>query len=43
VTHVLQKENQIGDRSAEMIGEGLKVNSSLQELHLVRVVLCFMV
>jgi hypothetical protein len=38
VTHVLQDGNQIGDRGAEMIGEGLKVNSSLQELHLVRLV-----
>ena len=36
VTRVLQGGNQIGDRGAEMIGEGLKVNSSLQELHLVR-------
>ncbi len=35
VTHVLQDGNQIGDRGAEMIGEGLKVNSSLQRLHLV--------
>ena len=39
VTHVLQGGNQIGDRGAEMIGEGLKVNSSLQWLHLVRLVL----
>ena len=39
VTHVLQDGNQIGDRGAEMIGEGLKVNSSLEGLHLVR--LCF--
>ena len=39
VTHVLQDGNRIGDRGAEMIGEGLKVNSSLQGLHLVR--LCF--
>ena len=39
VTHVLQDGNQIGDRGAEMIGEGLKVNSSLRGLHLVR--LCF--
>ena len=36
VTRVLQEGNQIGDRGAEMIGEGLKVNSSLRELHLVR-------
>ena len=36
VTHVLQDGNQIGDRGAEMIGEGLKVNSRLRELHLVR-------
>ena len=41
VTHVLQAENQIGDRGAEMIGEGLKVNSMLQQLHLVRLVLSF--
>ena len=38
VTHVLQDGNRIGDRGAEMIGEGLKVNSSLQWLHLVRLV-----
>ena len=37
VTHLLQTGNQIGDRGAEMIGEGLKVNSSLRELNLVRV------
>ena len=36
VTRVLQGGNQIGDRGAEMIGEGLKVNSSLRELRLVR-------
>ena len=36
VTRVLQGGNQIGDRGAEMIGEGLKVNSSLWFLHLVR-------
>ncbi len=44
MTHVVQAGNQIGDRGAEMIGEGLKVNSSLRQLHLVRVVLhglCF--
>jgi hypothetical protein len=44
VTHVLQKGNQVRDSGAEMIGEGLKVNRSLQELHLVRLVffgLCF--
>ena len=40
VTHVLQDGNQIGDRGAEMIGEGLKVNSSLQRLHLVRLFFC---
>ena len=38
VTHVLQDGNQIGDRGAEMICEGLKFNRSLQELHLVRLV-----
>ncbi len=36
LTRVLQKGNGIGDRGAEMIGEGLKVNSSLQTLRLVR-------
>ncbi len=36
MTRVLQVGNQIGDRGAEIIGEGLKVNSSLQYLHLVR-------
>ena len=36
VTHVVQDGNQIGDRGAEMIGEWLKVNSSLRGLHLVR-------
>ncbi len=38
VTRMLQNGNQIRDRGAEMIGEGLKVNSSLQGLHLVRLV-----
>ena len=38
VTRVLQDGNQIGDRGAEMIGEGLKVNSSLWGLYLVRLV-----
>ncbi len=38
MTHVLQDGNQIGDRGAEMIGEGLKVVSSLEKLHLVRLV-----
>jgi len=41
VTRVLQAGNQIGDRGAETIGEGLKLHSSLQSLHLVR--LLFMV
>ena len=36
MTRVLQRKNQIGDRGAEMIGEGLKINSSLRELVLVR-------
>jgi len=36
VTRVLQDGNQIGDRGAEMIGGGLKVNSSLQCIVLVR-------
>ena len=36
VTHVLQGRNQIGDGGAEMIVEGLKVNSSLRGLYLVR-------
>ena len=39
VTRVVQDGNGIGDRGAEMIVEGLKVNSSLWYLHLVR--LCF--
>ncbi len=38
VTRVLQDGNQIGDRGAEMIVMGLKVNSSLRQLHLVRLV-----
>ena len=33
---MLQRNNQIGDDGAGGLGEGLKVNSSLQELHLVR-------
>ena len=41
VTHVLQDGNQIGDRGAEMIGEGLKVNSSLKKLYLVRLFYLF--
>ncbi len=36
VTRGLQGGNQIGDRGAAMIVEGLKVNSSLQWLSLVR-------
>ena len=36
VTRVLQGGNQIGDGGSAMIGEGLKVNSSLRWLHLVR-------
>jgi hypothetical protein len=36
VTRVLQDGNQIGDRGAEMIVEGLKVNSILQLISLVR-------
>jgi methyl coenzyme M reductase subunit D len=36
VTRVLQRENQISDAGAAGLGEGLKVNSSLQRLHLVR-------
>ena len=36
LTRVLQDGNGIGDRGAEMIGEGLKVSSSMQTLHLVR-------
>ena len=39
MTRVLQDGNQIGDRGAEIIGEGLKVNSSLQKLYLVRLVI----
>ena len=41
VTHVLQNGNEIGDRGAEMMGEGLKVNSSIRELYLVRLIFCF--
>ncbi len=33
---MLQDDNQIGDDGAVGLGEGLKVNSSLQELRLVR-------
>lgn len=33
----MQNGNEIGDRGAEMIGEGLMVNNSLRELHLVMV------
>ncbi len=33
---MLQFDNGIGDRGAECIAEGLKVNSSLQEISLVR-------
>ena len=36
LTRVLQSNNGIGDRGAEMIGEGLKVNWNLRELNLVR-------
>ncbi len=43
VTHALQDGNQIGDRGAEMIGEGLKVNSRMQRLILVRLVLLIFV
>jgi len=43
VTRVLQDRNQIGDRGAEMIGEGLKLNSSLQELHLVSLLFLILV
>ena len=32
----LQDGNDIGDRGAEMIAEGLKGNSTLQQLYLVR-------
>jgi hypothetical protein len=35
----MQNGNEIGDMGAEMIGEGLKVNSRLRELHLVRLLL----
>ncbi len=40
LTHELQYFNEIGDQGAVSIGEGLNVNSSLQELRLVRLV-CF--
>jgi len=36
LTRVLQSRNQIGDAGAAGLGEGLRVNSSLQELYLVR-------
>ncbi len=36
MTRVLQDKNQISDAGAAGLGEGLKVNSSLQELQLVR-------
>ena len=36
LTRVLQDSNQIGDDGARGLGEGLKVNSSLQGLYLVR-------
>jgi hypothetical protein len=36
LTRVLQSYNQIGDVGARWLGEGLKVNSSLQALSLVR-------
>ncbi len=42
MTHVLQDGNQIGDRGAEMIGEGLKVNRGLKKLHLVRLFFLFL-
>ena len=36
LTHATQNNNNVGDGGAKLIGEGLKVNSSLQELYLVR-------
>jgi len=36
LTRVLQQQNSIGDAGAAGLGEGLKVNSSLQALYLVR-------
>ncbi len=36
LTRVLQSDNEIGDRGAQMIADGLKVSSSLRELNLVR-------
>ena len=41
LTHALQDSNSIGDAGAGSIGEGLKVNSSLQKLYLVRLVFQF--
>jgi hypothetical protein len=35
LTRMVQRENDIGDRGAELIAEGLKANSSVQELRLV--------
>ncbi len=37
---MLQGNNQIGDNGAVGLGEGLKVNSSLQMLSLVRHLMC---
>ncbi len=39
LTHELQRFNKIGDQGAVSIGDGLKVNSSLLELYLVRLVI----
>jgi hypothetical protein len=39
---VLQYGNQIGDAGAAVLGEGLKVNSSLQDLYLVRLFVYFL-
>ena len=36
LTHATQNNNNVGDGGAKLIGEGLKVNSSLKELRLVR-------
>jgi hypothetical protein len=35
LTRVVQNSNELVDTGAEMIGEGLRVNSSLRQLHLV--------
>ena len=40
VMHLMQEGNRVGNRGAELIGDGLKVNNSLHYLRLVRL-FCF--